>query len=242
MHKRVQLIPLIFVFFLCFAPQLKYKEDYNKNVKGQWCETPYFDVATARVAMENLSDVRGGTFVHLFDFVCGCLSRVLATDGCRFPFDRGDTRSITKTQKTKFISCRRTRPSMAQTRRLVLLPVRWARTHKHTPGYFYKSYLMRKTRQRGDPRLSVERESTLWIRRDAAKRPRLAPPGSQARSGPTARTRTITSSRVATCQHVRKRLFSRLYNSRPPTLNAQWRPTSQRCLTLPRFFLICIFL
>ncbi|XP_035859726.1 nebulin isoform X4 [Sander lucioperca] len=34
---------------------LKYKEDYNKNVKGQWCETPYFDVATARVAMENLS-------------------------------------------------------------------------------------------------------------------------------------------------------------------------------------------
>ncbi|XP_035801092.2 nebulin isoform X6 [Amphiprion ocellaris] len=35
---------------------LKYKEDYNKNVKGQWCETPYFDVATARVAMDNLSD------------------------------------------------------------------------------------------------------------------------------------------------------------------------------------------
>uniref|UniRef100_A0A3B4XJE7 Nebulin n=1 Tax=Seriola lalandi dorsalis TaxID=1841481 RepID=A0A3B4XJE7_SERLL len=34
---------------------LKYKEDYNKNVKGQWCETPYFDVATARVAMDNLS-------------------------------------------------------------------------------------------------------------------------------------------------------------------------------------------
>ncbi|XP_072301321.1 nebulin isoform X6 [Eucyclogobius newberryi] len=34
---------------------LKYREDYNKNVRGQWCETPYFDVATARVAMENLS-------------------------------------------------------------------------------------------------------------------------------------------------------------------------------------------
>ncbi|KAG7502445.1 nebulin isoform X20 [Solea senegalensis] len=34
---------------------LKYKEDYNKNVKGQWCETPYFDVATARVAMDNFS-------------------------------------------------------------------------------------------------------------------------------------------------------------------------------------------
>ncbi|XP_060909068.1 nebulin isoform X26 [Labrus mixtus] len=34
---------------------LKYKEDYNKNVKGQWCETPYFDVAVARVAMDNLS-------------------------------------------------------------------------------------------------------------------------------------------------------------------------------------------
>nr|XP_040058226.1 nebulin-like [Gasterosteus aculeatus aculeatus] len=37
---------------------LKYKEDYNKNVKGQWCETPYFDVATARVAMENFSSKR----------------------------------------------------------------------------------------------------------------------------------------------------------------------------------------
>ncbi|XP_034430321.1 nebulin isoform X31 [Hippoglossus hippoglossus] len=35
---------------------LKYKEDYNKNVKGQWCETPYFDVATARVAMDNFSN------------------------------------------------------------------------------------------------------------------------------------------------------------------------------------------
>ncbi|KAM9850923.1 nebulin [Aulostomus maculatus] len=35
---------------------LKYKEDYNQNVKGQWCETPYFDVAIARVAMDNLSN------------------------------------------------------------------------------------------------------------------------------------------------------------------------------------------
>ncbi|MEQ2259991.1 hypothetical protein XENORESO_017361 [Xenotaenia resolanae] len=35
---------------------LKYKEDYNKNVRGQWCETPYFDVAIARMAMDNLSD------------------------------------------------------------------------------------------------------------------------------------------------------------------------------------------
>ncbi|KAM6934332.1 nebulin [Xenentodon cancila] len=35
---------------------LKYKEDYNKNVKGQWCETPYFDVAIGRMAMDNLSD------------------------------------------------------------------------------------------------------------------------------------------------------------------------------------------
>ncbi|XP_036396839.1 nebulin-like isoform X3 [Megalops cyprinoides] len=34
---------------------LKYHEDYNKNVKGQWCETPYFDVAVARMAMDNLS-------------------------------------------------------------------------------------------------------------------------------------------------------------------------------------------
>ncbi|XP_046903110.1 nebulin isoform X4 [Hypomesus transpacificus] len=34
---------------------LKYHEDYNKNVKGQWCETPYFEVATARMAMDNFS-------------------------------------------------------------------------------------------------------------------------------------------------------------------------------------------
>ncbi|XP_041940564.1 nebulin isoform X8 [Alosa sapidissima] len=34
---------------------LKYHEDYNKNVKGHWCETPYFDVAIARQAMDNLS-------------------------------------------------------------------------------------------------------------------------------------------------------------------------------------------
>ncbi|KAL0963987.1 hypothetical protein UPYG_G00316110 [Umbra pygmaea] len=35
---------------------LKYREDYNKNVKGQWCETPYFDVAVGRMAMDNISD------------------------------------------------------------------------------------------------------------------------------------------------------------------------------------------
>ncbi|XP_063070235.1 nebulin isoform X5 [Engraulis encrasicolus] len=34
---------------------LKYHEDYNKNVKGKWSETPYFDVAIARMAMDNLS-------------------------------------------------------------------------------------------------------------------------------------------------------------------------------------------
>ena len=51
----------------CF-PQLKYKEDYNKNVKGQWCETPYFDVATARVAMENLSSVRAYYYLRRIFF------------------------------------------------------------------------------------------------------------------------------------------------------------------------------
>ncbi|XP_036830631.1 nebulin isoform X32 [Oncorhynchus mykiss] len=35
---------------------LKYHEDYNKNVKGHWCETPYIDVAVARVAMDNISN------------------------------------------------------------------------------------------------------------------------------------------------------------------------------------------
>ena len=53
--------PCVTSMSCCLSPyylQLKYKEDYNKNVKGQWCETPYFDVATARVAMENLSSVK----------------------------------------------------------------------------------------------------------------------------------------------------------------------------------------
>ncbi|XP_016302291.1 nebulin-like isoform X14 [Sinocyclocheilus anshuiensis] len=35
---------------------LKYHEDYNKNVKGKWCETPYFDIAVARMVMDNISD------------------------------------------------------------------------------------------------------------------------------------------------------------------------------------------
>lgn len=69
-------------------------------------------------------------------------------------------------------------------------------------------------------------------------RPCLAPRSSQARSGPTVRTCTFTPSPVATPQYVRKRLFSRLYNSQPPTLKAQWRQTSPaRCLTLPRLFI-----
>ncbi|TRY59272.1 hypothetical protein DNTS_016356 [Danionella cerebrum] len=35
---------------------LKYHEDYNKNVKGKWCETPYFDVAVAKMVMNNISE------------------------------------------------------------------------------------------------------------------------------------------------------------------------------------------
>lgn len=55
--------------------QLKYKEDYNKNVKGKWCETPYFDIATARVAMENLSEVtayaaQAQLKLFVFFFIC----------------------------------------------------------------------------------------------------------------------------------------------------------------------------
>ncbi len=56
-------------------PQLKYKEDYNKNVKGQWCETPYFDVATARVAMDNLSNVSAYYYIkrrRIFRMVLVC--------------------------------------------------------------------------------------------------------------------------------------------------------------------------
>ncbi|XP_047011964.1 nebulin isoform X24 [Ictalurus punctatus] len=35
---------------------LVYHDDYNKNVKGQWCETPYFDVAIGKMVMDNLSE------------------------------------------------------------------------------------------------------------------------------------------------------------------------------------------
>lgn len=75
---------LIAIFF--FFPQLKYKEDYNKNVKGQWCETPYFDVATARVAMENLSDVRTYYYIRssIFRVVLVCYLSV--SNCCSFLF------------------------------------------------------------------------------------------------------------------------------------------------------------
>lgn len=56
--KYLQYVKKKFKKPLFLSPQLKYKEDYNKNVKGQWCETPYFDIAIARMAMDNLSDVR----------------------------------------------------------------------------------------------------------------------------------------------------------------------------------------
>ncbi|TSM68907.1 Nebulin [Bagarius yarrelli] len=35
---------------------LEYHKDYNKNVKGRWCETPYFDVAVGKMVMDNLSE------------------------------------------------------------------------------------------------------------------------------------------------------------------------------------------
>ncbi|KAJ8407124.1 hypothetical protein AAFF_G00288000 [Aldrovandia affinis] len=34
---------------------LKYHEDYKKNVKGKWCQTPYFDIAIGKMAMDNIS-------------------------------------------------------------------------------------------------------------------------------------------------------------------------------------------
>ncbi|EGW14238.1 Nebulin [Cricetulus griseus] len=35
----------------------KYKEDYEKKVKGKWSETPCFEIATARMNADNLSTV-----------------------------------------------------------------------------------------------------------------------------------------------------------------------------------------
>ncbi|XP_029112887.1 nebulin isoform X10 [Scleropages formosus] len=34
---------------------LKYREEYNTHVKGQWCETPYFDIAVGKMVMDNIS-------------------------------------------------------------------------------------------------------------------------------------------------------------------------------------------
>ena len=105
-------------------PQLKYKEDYNKNVKGQWCETPYFDVATARVAMENISSVSayfnlmGWIYHNYISFSFVYISLLI------FCPSRNDTRKIGRIRKTKFISCKQTRLFMERTRRLVLLLVR----------------------------------------------------------------------------------------------------------------------
>lgn len=45
--------------------QLEYHKDYNKNVKGQWCETPYFDVAVGKMVMDNLSDVSNRILIYL---------------------------------------------------------------------------------------------------------------------------------------------------------------------------------
>lgn len=39
-----------------------YHDDYNKNVKGQWCETPYFDVAIGKMVMDNLSEVSNSIY------------------------------------------------------------------------------------------------------------------------------------------------------------------------------------
>ena len=76
---------------ICF-PQLKYKEDYNKNVKGQWCETPYFDVATARVAMENLSNVRAYYYLRrIFSMVCLIFQFITVL---RFSFQRRYTQDF----------------------------------------------------------------------------------------------------------------------------------------------------
>lgn len=68
------------------SPQLKYKEDYNKNVKGQWCETPYFDVATARVAMENLSSVRAHYFLRSTIFRLVSVGHFSVSNGQSFLF------------------------------------------------------------------------------------------------------------------------------------------------------------
>lgn len=109
--------------YFCFT-QLKYKEDYNKNVKGKWCETPYFDIATARVAMENLSEVTAYAaqaqlkLLCIFFYMSAHIYTVLLST-CR-----ENTHSVGRTQKTIFISCKQTHLFMTRIRRPALLPVR----------------------------------------------------------------------------------------------------------------------
>lgn len=87
---------------------------------------------------------------------------------------RENTHNIGRTQKTTFTSCKQTHLSMTRIRRPVRLPVRWASTRAHTHtrnhssiGYFYRSTLMWKTRQRADPCLRAEPDSMQWVYSDA---------------------------------------------------------------------------
>lgn len=93
-------------------------------MKGQWCETPYFDIATARVAMENLSDVTAhshmtsSVYSTMF-FLTSAYIHTAVLSLCR-----ENTHNVGRTQKTKFISCKQTHLFMTHIRRLALLPVR----------------------------------------------------------------------------------------------------------------------
>ena len=143
---------------ICFT-QLKYKEDYNKNVKGQWCETPYFDVATARVAMENLSNVRTWRFLWvmwLWSFYC--LTVAL------FSFQRRYTQHYEGIKDQIYFM--QTDTPVYDTNKKARIAASEVSVHKHTETkvweYFYRAYLMWKTRQSADLCLRAERESTHW--------------------------------------------------------------------------------
>ncbi|XP_061410759.1 nebulin-like isoform X2 [Lethenteron reissneri] len=51
---------------------LKYREAYNKDVKGKWAETPYVDMANAKINAHNLSQIQyKADWEHMKDKQCG---------------------------------------------------------------------------------------------------------------------------------------------------------------------------
>lgn len=119
-------------------------------MKGKWCETPYFDIATARVAMENLSDVRAhshmtSTINNVFSYTC------LNPHCCSFYLQRKYTQHWEDTKDHIYFM--QTDTPVYDTHKKAGTAASEVSARKHThastvaSGYFYRPSLMWKTRQ-----------------------------------------------------------------------------------------------